>query len=335
MHEIRQLPAFFGQAALPKEVPMHFFQPWSGLWAVVLSASIAVVCFIPGPAAVYGGDLCAVNHPFKPPNMEFKGQCPNCGMGRPMWARTWKTFENSAGKFGVCSLHCLADMALKSGEPPKKVMVALFLDPKTMIPADKAFFVVGSKAKGTMTMMSKCAFASKGKAEEFVKACGGKVVSFADALKIAKAAAPAENKVIAGKRLKMGKVVNPADNKDRCPVCGMYPARYPKNRCEIVGKGKKVSHFCSVGCMVEFLNDPKKYAKTEFKPMMIWVTDYPTGAWISGRTAYYVVGSKVQGPMGPGAFAFAEKAAAEKFAKKERGKTVTFAEVTPASIKGK
>ncbi len=316
---------------------MHVCQRQNRVWAVALSVAFGAVCLVFGLATlhVYGDEPCAVQHPFKPPKKEYSGQCPNCGMGRPMWARTWITFRNSQGKFGVCSFHCLADMALKCGEEPRNVMVALYLHPKRLVPAEKAFFVVGSKAKGTMTMKSKLAFSSKDTAEEFVKSCGGKVVGFGEALKMVKAGVPKENMVIAKKRLKMGKIIEPVDNKDQCPVCNMYPARYPKNKCEIIAKGKKVYHFCSTQCLFEFLKNSKKYAKTEIKPLMIWVTDYPTGAWISGRTAYYVVGSKVQGPMGHEAFAFGKKTSAEQFARKEGGKVLSFSQVTPSAIKPK
>lgn len=297
--------------------------------------AVGAVALASGPITAFAEESCAVKHPFMPPNKEFSGQCVNCGMGRAMWARTWKTFENSGGKFQVCSFHCVADMALKSGEAPKNVEVALYLEPKKMLPAGKAVFVVGSKAKGTMTMKSKVAFPSKDAAEKFAKSCGGEVVGFEGALKMAKQGVPKENMMIAKKRIKMGKVVEPVDNKDQCPICAMYPARYPKNKCQIIGKDKKVYHFCSNQCLFKFLKDPKKYAKADVVPFLIWVTDYPSGAWIGARTAYYVVGSSVQGPMGPGAFAFDKKKSAEDFAKKEGGKVLMFSNVDVDKIKAK
>ena len=162
-------------------------------------------------------------------------------------------FENSEGKSPACSFHCLADVALKSGEDPKNVMVALYRDPKKMIQAEKVFFVVGSKAKGTMTMKSKIAFPSKDDAEEFAKSCGGEVVGFKEALKIAKTGITKENPMLVDSRLKKGVIVEPVDNKDECPVCGMYPARYAKHKCQIIAKDKKVSHFCSTQCLFDFL----------------------------------------------------------------------------------
>ena len=84
--------------------------------------------------------------------------------------------------------------------------------------------------------------------------------------------------------------------------------------------------------LFEFLRNAKKYAKSEVKPVLIWVVDYPSGPWIGARSAYYVVGSKVQGPMGHEAFPFDKKKAAEEFAKKEGGKVLVFSQVGPDNI---
>jgi nitrous oxide reductase accessory protein NosL len=299
--------------------------------AVIAVAGMASAVML--PVTTFAEELCAVKHPFMPPDKEFTGQCPNCGMVRPMWARTWMEFTTSKGKFGVCSFHCLADMALKSGEEPKDVMVALYLNPKETVKAKEAFFVVGSKAKGTMTMKSKLSFPSKEEANKFVKTCGGEVVGFKEALKLAKAGVAQENKVIAINRAKAGKTVEPVDNKDSCSVCAMYPTRYPKHKCQVMTKDKKVYHFCSTQCLFSFLADPKEYAKSDVKPFLIWVTDYPTGAWISARTAYYGVGSKARGPMGPEAFAFDKKQAADAFSVNEGGTVLVFSEVSSDRIK--
>jgi len=314
---------------------MSFYSRREFLLVVALVVAAGAFSFALWPNAALAEDPCAVKNPIMPPSKNFSGQCLNCGMARSMWARTWKTFENSEGKSQACSFHCLADVALKSGEDPKNVMAALYLDPKKMVPAQKAFYVVGSKAKGTMTMKSKCAFPSKAEAEKFAKSCGGKVVAYSDVLKMAKAGVPKENKMIAKKRVKMGKIVEPVDNKDQCPVCDMYPARYPKNKCQIVGKDKKVYHFCSTQCLFKYLKNPKKYAKADVKPFLIWVTDYPSGSWIGAKTAYYVVGSGAQGPMGAEALAFDKKKTAGDFAKKEGGKVLVFPQVGIDKIKPK
>ena len=204
-----------------------------------------------------------------------------------------------------------------------------------MEPGEEAFFVVGSKAKGTMTMKSKIAFPSKVEAETFAGSCGGEVVGFRKALTMAKAGIAKENPMLVKRRLKKGVIVEPVDNKDRCPVCNMYPARYPKHKCQIITKQKNVYHFCSTQCLFEFLRHAQKYVKTDVKPFRIWVIDFPAGVRISGKTAYYVVGSGKQGPMGYEAFAFDKKKAAGDFARKEGGKVLTFSKVGIEDIKPK
>ena len=59
-------------------------------------------------------------------------------------------------------------------------------DPKTMRAAENASYVVGSKAKGTMTKTSKLAFTSQKEAEEFAGTCGGEVMDFQKTFKLAK-----------------------------------------------------------------------------------------------------------------------------------------------------
>jgi copper chaperone NosL len=66
----------------------------------------------------------------------------------------------------------------------------------------------------------------------------------------------------------------------------------------------------------------------DVKPFRIWVIDFPSGAWISGKTAYYVAGSRRHGPMGLEAIAFDKKKAAGDFSRKEGGKVLTFTQVT-------
>lgn len=284
---------------------------------------------------VYADDPCAVQHPFMPPKAEYVGQCPNCGMMRSMWARTWMTFENSTGAFHACSFHCLADMAIKAGEKPRSVTTALYKAPEKMISANTAWFVVGSKAKGTMTMNSKIAFASKDEAEAFARSCGGKVESLPETFDLATHELAKEKAMIAQKRLADGKIVEPVDNKDQCPVCNMYPARYPKHRCQLTDTDKNVHHFCSTQCLFAFLADPKPFTGKDVKPVMIWVTDYATGSWISAKAAYYLVGSGIQGPMGHEALAFDKNSEAMSLFRQEGGNVLLFPDVNLDKIKSK
>ena len=307
------------------------------MWLRFLWRGIVVAGFFAAflPVTTMGEDLCSVQHPLMPPRNELSGQCSNCGMLKSMWARTWISFENSEGKFGVCSLHCLAHMSVKSGEAPKNIMFALYLEPEKLLGAEQAAFVVGSKAKGTMAMNSKIALASQEDARKFIQACGGNLMTFQQAYESAVQELPDENVMIVGKRIKSGKIVEPEDNKDECTVCRMYPARYPENKCQIQTADKGIYHFCSTRCMFTFLSDPASYAKKKVDPKLIWATDYPSGSWMSAPSAYYVVGSEVMGPMRREAFAFDRKSEARDFARQQGGTMLSFREVTIEKIKGK
>lgn len=124
-----------------------------------------------------------VAHPIVAPHLFTKHlRCPNCGMKLNMWARTRHTFSLSSEEQEVCSLHCVAEMARQSRETPREVMVALYLEPETIIAATQAFYVVGSRAAGTMSAISKIAFAKREAALNFTADYGGQVMSFAEAL---------------------------------------------------------------------------------------------------------------------------------------------------------
>lgn len=128
-----------------------------------------------------------IEHPLKnPPIYTEHKRCDNCGMDRNKWARTRYDFDTSKGRFYTCSIHCVAVMSYKLKEEPRNVMVAEYLRPEKMLDADKASFVIGSSAPGTMSPISIIAFPSREEAERFASRYGGKVADFKEALGEAK-----------------------------------------------------------------------------------------------------------------------------------------------------
>ncbi|MBU0673078.1 MAG: nitrous oxide reductase accessory protein NosL [Proteobacteria bacterium] len=124
-----------------------------------------------------------VDHPIVKPHVYSKhGRCVNCGMKLNMWARTRHSFTLTDGEYHVCSIHCVADLTLQKQQPPKDVQVALYLEPETMIKADQAWYLVNSSATGTMSAVSKIAFASEEAARAFAANYGGTIMSFTEAL---------------------------------------------------------------------------------------------------------------------------------------------------------
>jgi copper chaperone NosL len=277
-------------------------------------------------------DRFKVDHPLVPPSPQFSGQCPLCGMVRAMWARTWIEFDQTDGVSQVCSFHCLADLTRKAGVLLKNINLAVYHAPQKMVDSVAAVIVIGSTAKGTMSPRSKIVFADIEQAKAFVTAHGGESTSFTTALDVARAGVSGENTMLVKKRLKKGKIVEPGAD-DRCAVCEMYPSRYPKNKCQIHAKDGKIYHFCSTQCLFAFLENPDYYVTSGFSPQLIWVIEFNSGRWVSGRSAYYIVGAKgVSGPMGFEALPFYKKSDADSFAGHRGGIMLLFGEVTIEKI---
>ncbi len=270
-----------------------------------------------------------IEHPVKGGITGVKpGQCPNCGMSIPVWGRTRHTFTLAGTAYRTCSIRCLADMVRKDGHSAENVRVALYLKPEIMLAADKAVYVIGSDALGTMTMHSKIGFAGQDAADGFIKEHGGKCADFSGALTAAAAELSGSYKRIENNRLKKGKIVEPGPD-DRCAVCGMFPARYPKHHCQILSKDGSTIHFCSTQCLVKFNTAPADYIQKPVKIKATWVRVYPEGGWEYAGGLYYLAGSSVSGPMGPEALPFRRKNNAEKTAQKYGGRIFKFSELTP------
>lgn len=127
----------------------------------------------------------------------------------------------------------------------------------------------------------------------------------------------------------------PRDGTDRCAVCGMYPARYPRHRAQIVTALGAPRHFCSTQCLFAFLESAGGFGRQAEGTGRIWVTDFPTGRWILVQTAFFVTGSEVYGPMGFEAFAFENRNAAADFTKQYGGAVDRFERITPKRIMGR
>ncbi len=133
-------------------------------------------------------EVLDIEHPIKnPQRYTDHSRCDNCGMDRNRWARTRYEFETSKGRFYTCSIHCVAVLAyFKAKEVPRNVKVAEYMRPERMIDAEKAIFVIGSYAPGTMSPVSKIAFSSREEAERFAMKYGGRIADFKTTLSEAK-----------------------------------------------------------------------------------------------------------------------------------------------------
>jgi copper chaperone NosL len=119
-----------------------------------------------------------------------KMYCPNCGMYIPKFYKTSHVARLKDGTIRqYCSMYCLVEEFEITKYRGKKDLLdkVMVVDVSSLkyIDAKSAYYVVGSKVKGTMTMMSKYAFAKKSDAEAFNKKNGGKILNFDQAYETA------------------------------------------------------------------------------------------------------------------------------------------------------
>jgi nitrous oxide reductase accessory protein NosL len=124
--------------------------------------------------------------------------------------------------------------------------------------------------------------------------------------------------------------------KDKCPVCGMFVAKYPDFVAEVLFKNGSYAVFDGAKDMFKYYFNMKKYnhARTQNDVEAVYVTDYYSVNLIDGLRAYYVLGSNVYGPMGNELIPFAKESDAKEFMKDHQGKSiVTFQDVKYEMVK--
>ncbi len=130
--------------------------------------------------------------------------CKYCGMDREKFAHSRMVVEYEDGtSVGVCSAHCAAvDLAVTIDKSPKAVQVADY-GTKQLVDAEQAVWVVGGEVPGVMTKRAKWAFADRKAAEAFVKANGGKLATFDEAMRATYEDMYQDGKAIRAKRKAM------------------------------------------------------------------------------------------------------------------------------------
>jgi nitrous oxide reductase accessory protein NosL len=119
---------------------------------------------------------------------------------------------------------------------------------------------------------------------------------------------------------------------DRCPVCAMFPARCPQTAAAMTLKSGETFYFCGNGCLLRTWLRPTVYlGRPQMEIDRLVVRDYFSGQPIDGRTATWVAGSDVVGPMGPAIIALGDAAQLDTFKNRHGGKIVfTFDQVDDA-----
>jgi nitrous oxide reductase accessory protein NosL len=124
--------------------------------------------------------------------------------------------------------------------------------------------------------------------------------------------------------------------KAKCPVCGMFVAKYPKWAASLTRGDSEVFYFDGVKDLMKFVFDPQAYhvGGTIEASDTIHVTDFYTLGAIDARQAFYVVGSNIYGPMGNELIPFATRDQAEVFLKDHSGdQVVTYTQITPELVR--
>ncbi len=124
--------------------------------------------------------------------------------------------------------------------------------------------------------------------------------------------------------------------KDRCPVCGMFVYKYPKWVARITFGDGSAFFYDGAKCMFTHDRDPARYSpgKAWQDVTAISVTDYYETELVDARTAWFVIGSDVLGPMGHELIPFRDEAAAREFMADHGGKGILrFGDVTEDTLR--
>jgi len=323
-----------------------------------------------------------------------------CGMNLKMFYKTSHAAQHQDGKNRqYCSMRCLL-VDMQDHDIDLKTIKVVDLKTEKLIDAITAYYVIGSKVKGTMAKTSKLAFDKKEDAQAFVDKMGGKIVNFDTALAAAKESLKSDIAMVNKKKQKkmypMGKkifdkmcdpTIDPnnyaqinelkadiktkklcgdlkhpkkfqavalylwevkrtsdkkADNgaikvakDEKCPVCGMFVYKYPRWAAQILYMHDGHEHhlsFDGVKDLMKFYFDPEKWG--DYKSVIeniskIRVTDYYTQKAINGKTAFYVLGSDILGPMGNELIPFEFESDAKTFERDHKGtKIIKFEQMT-------
>ena len=116
-----------------------------------------------------------------------------------------------------------------------------------------------------------------------------------------------------------------------CSLDGMTLADFPGPKGQIHYATGNPDFFCDTFELFSiYLQPEQKKSITGIFTQDMGKTDWekPQGNWIDAKQAFYVLGSKKTGSMGPTLAAFAHRQDAEKFATEFGGKVLRFDQVT-------
>ena len=128
-----------------------------------------------------------------------------------------------------------------------------------------------------------------------------------------------------------------AGEREKCPVCGMFVAKYTDFLSAVRFKDGTHAWFDGPKDLFRYTLDMKRYAPARRAEDVeaVFVKDYYSLEVIDGRTAFYVEGSDVYGPMGRELVPFGREKDARQFMKDHKGKSLfRFGEITTEILAG-
>lgn len=121
--------------------------------------------------------------------------------------------------------------------------------------------------------------------------------------------------------------------KERCAVCGMYVAEYPNWVAAIKINDASWLYFDGPKGMFKYLQNLEKYHRNQEDIDEVWVTEYYSAKFVRARDVFFVLGSKVSGPMGAEFVPVAGAEAAAAFKADHGGSEIlSFAEISSGHI---
>ena len=124
--------------------------------------------------------------------------------------------------------------------------------------------------------------------------------------------------------------------KDKCPVCGMFVAKYPDWLAAIRFRDGSHVFFDGAKDLFKYVWDMKRYdpASRPEDIETVAVMDYYRLTWIDARKAWFVLGSDVYGPMGRELIPLERETDAQGFMADHKGvRIIRYSEATREVIK--
>lgn len=190
---------------------------------------ILIVLMLTLSASVFAGDAEFSKKASGEPELIQTGSqkdwCPVCGMNLKMFYKTSHAVKLKGGhNEQYCSMRCMLQNYEGLASIVKQILVVDAAAEK-LIPAVSAHYVIGSKAPGTMSAVSKYAFADIEDAKRFQAKMGGEIVTYSYA---SKSALESMQKDIAMTNMKREKMMYPKGEMIFNTVCdkSVDPFRY-------------------------------------------------------------------------------------------------------------